>query len=110
MEAPLGMESSADLTEKMTLPGAPSVEGTDVFCLRVEEGPDRGRSFPLAVGSALVGTNSTCQLIITDRSVSREHLSLTVREDGVGVRDMGSKNGTFFEGARITDLDLGLGG
>lgn len=50
-----------------------------------------------------VGRTSACDLPIQDPTVSRNHAELEVVEDGVRVRDLGSTNGTFLDGERITD-------
>jgi len=41
--------------------------------------------------------------------VSRRHLSVEPGEDGVIVRDLGSTNGSFVQGARFQELTLGFG-
>jgi len=38
---------------------------------------------------------------LTDRAVSRLHAELDPRDDGLWVRDLGSRNGTFLEGIRV---------
>jgi DNA-binding NtrC family response regulator len=67
------------------------------------EGEEAGRSVPLGQGEVVVGSDPACDLCLTDDRVSRRHLS--VRVDGVVfvVKDLGSTNGTFFEGGRITE-------
>jgi transcriptional regulator with GAF, ATPase, and Fis domain len=48
--------------------------------------------------TALIGASEHAQVSIrSDRLVSRVHAELTVREDGVWVRDLGSRNGTQLE-------------
>jgi two-component system, NtrC family, response regulator GlrR len=58
-----------------------------------------------AVGLApvLVGSGQECGLVAQDSSVSRVHLELRLGANGVLVRDLGSKNGTFIGGARIIE-------
>jgi DNA-binding NtrC family response regulator len=49
-----------------------------------------------------VGSSADNELVLSDRHVSRYHLELSVREQGVEVRDLGSLNGTFLEnGTRL---------
>jgi DNA-binding NtrC family response regulator len=69
-------------------------------------GPDAGRSHVLVAGRYVLGTSSSCDYILKDRAVSRQHLTLEVREDGVLARDMGSRNGSFCEGMRFTELEV----
>jgi transcriptional regulator with GAF, ATPase, and Fis domain len=49
----------------------------------------------------LVGSSDRVQAILEDRMVSRLHAELEPREDGVWIRDLGSKNGTWVEGVRV---------
>jgi DNA-binding NtrC family response regulator len=74
--------------------------------LLVLSGPDAGRNHALAAGRYLLGTAPGCDLVLKDRAVSRQHLSLEVRQDGVLARDMGSRNGSFCEGMRFTELEV----
>jgi len=77
----------------------------------VVDGPDSGRAVPLSGDDEelRVGTGDDCDLVLTDDRVSRHHL--TVR--GIGgrflVRDLGSKNGTLYEGSLITEVRVGPG-
>jgi two-component system, NtrC family, response regulator len=69
-------------------------------------GPDAGKSHALVAGRYLLGTASGCDYVLKDRAVSRQHLTLEVREEGVLARDMGSRNGSFCEGMRFTELEV----
>jgi two-component system, NtrC family, response regulator GlrR len=68
--------------------------------VKVVSGPDAGLSLALT-GKTIVGSGETSRLKLTDTSVSREHLELEARSDGVSLRDLGSTNGTLVGGARI---------
>ncbi len=74
--------------------------------LRVVQGPDRGRSFELDVGTRLVGTHQDADLRLSDPQVSRRHLEVAVVDDGVRVVDLGSKNGVFHGRTRIAHAVL----
>ncbi|MFO0686268.1 MAG: sigma 54-interacting transcriptional regulator [Sandaracinus sp.] len=80
------------------------VPGVPVRSLRVEvvDGPDRGSSALSRAETLTIGTAEGNDLVLTDRTVSRFHLELARGEDGVEVRDLGSTNGTGFEGARLS--------
>jgi DNA-binding NtrC family response regulator len=72
--------------------------------LVVIAGEDEGQQLLLQRGSYLVGKSATCDLVLTDRGVSRRHLSFTLRPDGVFVKDLGSKNGSFYHGSRFAEI------
>jgi DNA-binding NtrC family response regulator len=56
----------------------------------------------LACGGQLVlGSSSSAQLRVHDRTVSSRHCRLSCDEQGVAVADLGSKNGVFVGGARV---------
>ena len=72
-----------------------------MLTLLVLQGPDKGRRFELPDSPALVGRDSR-QLPLTDNTVSRRHCELLPGDDGAWVlRDLGSSNGTYINGARV---------
>jgi DNA-binding NtrC family response regulator len=72
--------------------------------LRVVQGPDFGREAWLDGDAALVGSSSACTLVLTDASVSQRHARLRAVEGGLHVEDLGSQHGTWYLGARISDV------
>ena len=58
---------------------------------------------PPAQGAALVGRAATSDVPIYDPTISRRHAELVLAPNGVRVRDLGSSNGTFLNGARIEE-------
>ena len=50
----------------------------------------------------MLGRDSTCEVIIQDRQVSRFHAKLTPTPEGVLLEDLGSKNGTIHNGDELT--------
>lgn len=52
-------------------------------------------------GEYAVGRDATCDLPITDATVSRRHATLLVRGGGAVIRDEGSTNGTYLNGVRL---------
>ena len=88
---------------QLSLDGATGLLRVRRYQLRVSSGPDVGKTQPLD-GTVMVGTAAEVGFRLTDASVSRYHLELQVRAEGVHVRDLGSTNGTSVEGARIQEL------
>jgi DNA-binding NtrC family response regulator len=78
--------------------------------LRIVEGPDAGREVELDVGSVIIGSHPEVDLPLRDPQVSRRHVEVQLLDDGVRVRDLGSKNGTFVEEQRIESAVVPAGG
>ena len=83
--------------------------GVESLTLAVIAGPDTGRTLNLEPGRHLVGKHRDCALSLADATVSRQHLELEVDAWGVVVRDLGSKNGSFYHGARFSHVVVGAG-
>jgi transcriptional regulator with GAF, ATPase, and Fis domain len=52
-------------------------------------------------GAVVCGSAPSVGLCIADPTVSRLHAEFEVRDDGVWVRDLGSRNGTYVDGIRV---------
>ena len=59
--------------------------------------------FPLDPGRCRVGRAPRNDIVLAEMSVSREQAEITVLEDGVEIRDLGSTNGTLVDGRRVLD-------
>jgi len=57
----------------------------------------------------LVGRDPSCDVVVSDGSVSRRHARIEQRGSGWAVVDQGSANGTFLDSQRVTDTALGQG-
>lgn len=51
---------------------------------------------------AVVGRLPDCDVVVPDGLVSGRHLSVAPSDDGVRIKDLGSSNGTFISGERVT--------
>ena len=89
--------------------GNPAVPLPDQLSLVVISGPDQGSSLPIAPGTFLVGTAAGCDLRLTDDAVSRRHLEISVHPEHIEVRDLDSKNGSFYLGTRFQQIRVGIG-
>jgi transcriptional regulator with PAS, ATPase and Fis domain len=83
--------------------------GAPLRCqLVVLEGPEAGRAVTLDA-ARVVGTSTKASLRLSDERVSAEHLEVTPDGGRFRVRDLDSTNGTFFEGSRVTELEVSAG-
>jgi DNA-binding winged helix-turn-helix (wHTH) protein len=60
------------------------------------------RAIPIAGGEHIVGRDPGCPLWIDSSFVSRRHARLIVAPGAVMLEDLGSRNGTFLNGERIS--------
>jgi hypothetical protein len=83
---------------------------TPVQTLEIQTGKHRGRKIRLARQGAVIGRTETAKIRIASTDVSREHCVLTPQADGVLVKDLNSRNGTFIDGRPISEEKLLLPG
>ena len=76
--------------------------------LHVVTGPDQGKTFPLAVGTHVLGRGADCEVRLSDSSVSRRHAKLLV-SDVVEVVDSGSSNGVTIGDTAVPRAMLSTG-
>ena len=62
-----------------------------------------GAQVPIGARTVTVGAHASCDLVLTDPQVSRKHAELTMTPEGLRVKDLGSTNGTWFQGSRISE-------
>ena len=77
--------------------------------LMVMSGPDRGESAAVGQRTITVGSSARCDLVLTDKSVSRRHLQATWRDGALRLNDLASTNGSFYEESRFRELSIGFG-
>lgn len=83
--------------------------GKLTFTLTGRTPPFAGQEFLLPQGELEVGRVDGNAIVIPDTSVSRRHATVAVTESSVAVRDLGSSNGTFVNGDRITNRTVANG-
>jgi ABC-2 type transport system ATP-binding protein len=69
--------------------------------LVIVEGQEAGREFPVS-GTVLVGRDPSADVVLADSEISSRHASFMPLDGGIAVEDLGSTNGTFVNGNRVT--------
>jgi hypothetical protein len=93
--------------EPVTAPiPAPPRRPTLVGSLTPDEEPDN--VFPLLDAECLIGRRATKEVAfaLNDGSISSKHAKLVRTPDGFLIEDLGSKNGTFVNGEKVTEKRL----
>jgi len=68
----------------------------------ISHGNQAGLSAELSAGVVMIGRGADCQLILDDDYVSTRHARVVSTPNGIYVEDLGSTNGTYVNGQRIT--------
>lgn len=76
-------------------------ESDGALWLEVEISPKDKRSFKLKEGENVIGRTPPCDIPIEDGSISRNHAVITVKGGLATIKDLGSKNHTFFDNQRV---------
>ncbi len=69
--------------------------------LIIQSGKHKGKKVRLADPEIIIGRDEEARIRIASSEVSRQHAILIPTADGVLVRDLGSRNGTFIDGVPI---------
>ena len=74
------------------------------------QGPEgAGQSAALGIAPLIVGSGPDCDITLEDPRVSRVHCEIRLTQDGILLKDLGSKNGTFLGEVRVREAILPLG-
>lgn len=71
--------------------------GEDAPVLVAHTGPLNGQRWAL-LRPTIIGRDPQCEIVIADRQVSRQHARFTPSSQGITIEDLGSKNGTHYNG------------
>jgi DNA-binding NtrC family response regulator len=102
------MDPTATLQVTGLRAGVPA-RGASVV-LRVQGGDDDGKQLVVRDKPAVIGSGGGAALLLSDKSVSRQHAEVRAAVGGLMVADLGSTNGTRIGGARVLDGFVPFGG
>jgi hypothetical protein len=68
--------------------------------LVAQSGPLSGQRWTLGK-SNVIGRDETCDIVVADRQVSRQHARLSITQRGIILEDLNSKNGTNLNGESL---------
>lgn len=74
-------------------------------CLIIRSGSSSGNRYQLGAGISLIGRKNA-NLILNDETVSRQHARIYFENGNYIIEDMGSTNGTFLNGNKISRSEL----
>ena len=84
----------------------PAKESRDDVSLLVLRGPDQGKRFPLDPPGGVIGRQEDCAVPLRDPNISRRHALVEVGDGRVMLSDLGSRNGVFVNGARVSRAEV----
>ncbi|MCB0271960.1 MAG: sigma 54-interacting transcriptional regulator [Bdellovibrionales bacterium] len=67
-------------------------------------GPHAGTVFTLSQGQLIAGRTPDTDIFLQDHQVSRQHAQFTIEMGETHIEDMGSTNGTFVNGKRLSQM------
>jgi hypothetical protein len=71
--------------------------------IKIKEGPDKGKTFPLSDGDNVIGRKEDNQIKLSDPEISRTHSLIIIINHQPWLEDMGSTNGTYLNGKKVTE-------
>jgi pSer/pThr/pTyr-binding forkhead associated (FHA) protein len=77
--------------------------------LIAQRGPSIGSRFLLDDDTSVAGRHPNADIFLDDVTVSRRHVEFSRSGVNFSLRDMGSMNGTYLNGARVDQNDLKTG-
>lgn len=72
--------------------------------LVVRHGPNPSQEYPLVLSSNIIGREPINDVVFPDPEVSRRHARIVAQNNNYYIEDLGSTNGTFVNGRRISSV------
>ena len=80
------------------------MQQNDNFRLVVRRGPQPNHAFEVSKDVTSLGRDISNDIVVNDRETSRHHLRLVRSGDTLTLEDLGSTNGTFVNGKRVSGV------
>ena len=80
------------------------MQQNDIFRLVVRRGPQPNQAFEISKDVTTLGRDISNDIVLNDRETSRHHLRLMRSGDTLTIEDLGSTNGTFVNGKRVSGV------
>ncbi len=80
------------------------MQQNDNFRLVVRRGPQPNQAFEIGKEVTTLGRDITNDIVLNDRETSRHHLRLMRSGNTMTIEDLGSTNGTFVNGKRVSGV------
>lgn len=101
------MPTSWDEETQVQSDAEPSAASTQSRpCLILVSGPNLGEVFPVVGDELSIGRAPPADIQVVDEGMSRRHARLCREGEGIVLEDLGSRNGTFCNGVRVTRHEL----
>jgi predicted component of type VI protein secretion system len=76
------------------------------FQFVMRSGPTPGKVFPIDGGEVTIGRDANQTISINDAEISRKHAKMELRGTSYVIQDLGSTNGTFVNGNRVSGIQV----
>lgn len=87
---------------------APVQETTPALVLLIMSGPDKGVSYRLVSSKISIGRDADNDIVLNDQRCSRHHVLLTVQNNQIIAKDVGSRSGIYINGKKYDETLLQL--
>jgi hypothetical protein len=102
-----GGSARGSLSATAFFPTAPADAPLAILEVRTLAGP--ASQYTFRGGAARIGRSLENEIVLVDDRVSRRHGQVTTRHGALVYTDLGSTNGSFVNGTRVTEIALGSG-
>ncbi len=94
---------------KIMNPSSSDISHNILFIMSIGQNLDEWKSYPLQLGSNILGSGGGCDVILPPNGVGKKHAIISKIGNKISIKDDNSLNGTFVNGNKIpTTQDISL--